>query len=266
MLPAERRSRILSALTGSGILTTDDLAEQFGVSGETIRRDVTLLERTGRVARVHGGAMSITSSARVNDEAPFEVRRDEQRTAKKLIGQISAALISPGDVVGLDVGTTSLHIAQSLPSDFQGTVVTPSVLVATELAGRESIDVLLAGGHLRGGDLTVFGAETIGYLAAINYDIAFLSSGGVTIERGLTDFYREEAAARQKFLANATRAFIVADSTKIGKIAPYRVCGLDDVAGVITDQEPAEAFQEALEKREIDLLTPGVNTERREDL
>ncbi|HEY5820909.1 MAG TPA: DeoR/GlpR family DNA-binding transcription regulator [Propionibacteriaceae bacterium] len=238
MLKVERRRQILTRLRDQGVATTDDLAAEFGVSGETIRRDIAMLEQEGQAVRVHGGATLPSRETKVPDEPPFEVRREEYREAKARIGRTAAGLLTNGTVVALDVGTTSLHIAQAIPSTFQGVVVTSSVLVAAELSTRTGVEVLLSGGRVRGGDLACSGSQTVDFFRDVHPDIAFLASGGLTTAAGLTDFHREEVAVRRQLLRNAAQAYVVVDASKVGRVAPYVVCGLRDLTGVITDQAP----------------------------
>ena len=254
MLPVARRAKLLAELNGAGSLSTDDLAERLGVSGETIRRDIALLENEGQLLRVHGGAMSIPATALVKSEEPYDIRQDEHREAKARLGHAAVSLVKNGDMVAIDVGTTSLQIAKALPQDFRGVVATPCLLVAAELAGRPGIDVLLSGGLVRGGDMACSNSQAVAFFRDLNTDVAFLSSGGLTVQHGLTDFYRDEVATRREMLRNARKTYIAADSSKIGRVAPYRVCDLGDVDGLITDTAPSEAVARELKRQDVQLI------------
>jgi DeoR family fructose operon transcriptional repressor len=238
------------------VLSTDEIAEQFGVSGETIRRDIAHLEQQGKLVRVHGGAMSVNTPSHVKNEESFEIRSAEMNEAKRLIGNVAAGLIHDGDIVSIDIGTTALQIARSLPAEFRGVVATPSLPVAIELAGRPGIDVLLSGGLVRGGDLACSNNQAVDFYRGIRPDVAFVSSGGVSAADGLTDFHREEVATRQQMIRNSNRSYIIADSRKLGKIAPYRVCDLTDVTGIITDRHPPEPVLEEFRQLAVDLILP----------
>lgn len=259
MLPVARRAKLLAELNGAGSLSTDALAERLGVSGETIRRDIALLENEGQLIRVHGGAMSLPAASLVKHEEPYDIRQDEHQEAKVRVGQTAVSLIKNGDVIAIDVGTTSLQIAKALPPDFHGVIATPCLLVAAELAGRPGIDVLLSGGLVRGGDMACSNSQAVSFFRDLNTDIAFLSSGGLTVRHGLTDFYRDEVATRREMLRNAGKAYIAADGSKIGKIAPYRVCDLGDVAGLITDTAPTEALAHELNRQGVQLILPQLD-------
>jgi len=253
MLAAERRRRLTELVEGSGVVSTEDLATRFSVSPETIRRDIAALDRAGYLLRVHGGAMTRQPESGINSEPPFVARVDNQRDAKSRIGRLAATMVSERDVVAIDIGTTSIEIARALPPDFKGVVATSSVWVATELASREDVDVLLSGGHVRAGDLACSNAHAVDFFRDINTDVAFVSSGGLTTE-SLTDFYQPEIDVRRVMIQNTRRALVTADATKIGRLAPFRVCDLDELDGVITDSAPPEPFHQALTEHGVKLF------------
>ena len=238
MLPAARRVALLSELANSGVLSTDILARKLLVSEETVRRDIVLLEEEELLVRVHGGAMRLAHVPAVTTEEPFQARQKAGREIKSRIGQLATNLLKNGDIIAIDAGTTALQIAAALPKEFMGVVATPSLLVAAELAGRPGIDVLVSGGSVRGGDLTCSSTQALNFFADLHTDIAFLSSGGVSASAGVTDFYREEVPIRRAMLKGSKRSFVVASSAKMGKVAPYDVCGLEDLEGLITDAAP----------------------------
>ncbi|MEV8631932.1 DeoR/GlpR family DNA-binding transcription regulator [Streptosporangium sp. NPDC051023] len=245
MLPAERHSRIGEALRASRVVSTDELARELGVSAETIRRDLVLLERRGRLARVHGGA-TIALGQASGEEAPFTERTGTAAEAKRRIGRAAAALAHPGQTIVIDVGTTAVDVARALPLDFSGTVATCSLLVAAELSERPGVEILVCGGRLRGGDLALSNSLAQAFFADLNPDIAFLGSGGVDATAGLTDYYLDEIATRRTILRNAARSYVLADSSKFGRIARHRVAGMDEFAGLITEAEPPSGIQDAV--------------------
>ncbi|WP_028921763.1 DeoR/GlpR family DNA-binding transcription regulator [Pseudonocardia acaciae] len=246
MLPAERHSRILDLLRSMRTVSTDDLVQRLDVSPETIRRDLAELERRGELRRVHGGA--VEAKAATGEEASFGERLVTRTEAKVVIGRLAAGLVSPGQTVIIDVGTTALEVARALPADFHGTVATCSLLAATELVGRPGLTVLVSGGRLRGGDLALSNAHAVGFFADLHADVAFLGSGGLDAAHGLTDYHLDEVATRRTILANSQRAFVLADAAKHGRVAPHRVCGLDALAGLITDGPPDDELARALER------------------
>lgn len=216
------------------------------VSQETVRRDLVTLERRGLLVRVHGGATNTAGG--FGEEPPFDERSGLERQAKVAIGAAAAALVRPGQTVVIDIGTTAVEVARALPADHRGTVATCSLLVAAELSTRPNIEVLVSGGRLRAGDLACSNAQALAFFADLRADVAFLGSGGVDASAGLTDFHLDEVATRRLMLANTVRSYILADSSKFGRVAPHRVCGLEDVDGLITDARPSSTLESGMER------------------
>lgn len=244
MLAVERQSRISEALRSSRTLSTEDLANELGVSLETIRRDFVVLEKRGTLSRVHGGATITLGHA--GEEAPFAERTSSATAAKTRIGRTAAGLLEVGQTVIIDIGTTAVNVARSIPRNFSGTVATCSLLVAAELAEHPGVDVLVCGGKLRAGDLALSNATALAFFSDLHADVAFLGSGGVDADAGLTDFYLDEVAVRQTMLKNSSRAYVLADSSKFGRVARFTVGGFSELAGVITEAEPPPQLRDAI--------------------
>lgn len=243
MLPVARHDAIVTLVNGAHTVSTDDLASRLGVSLETVRRDLALLEGRGAIRRVHGGAASVANRG---EEASFSERSVIHHQAKADIGRIAAGLIEPGQTVVIDIGTTAVEVARAIRPDFRGTVVTSSLLVAAELAVRPSIDVLVSGGRVRGGDLACSNAHAKAMFADLYPDIAFIGSGAVDAVAGLTDYHQDEVDVRRTIIANSARSYILADSSKLDCIAPHRVCDLGSVSGLITEDITSPAVEAAV--------------------
>jgi DeoR family transcriptional regulator, fructose operon transcriptional repressor len=258
VLAVERRRRILTSLERAPAITTDEFAAELGVSPETVRRDLIELERRGMLRRVHGGAASLARLAA--EESAYSERVLEHAGAKRVIGAAAAALVVPGQTVVIDVGTTSLEVARALPHDLRATIATPSLLVAAELSARPHVQVLVAGGRVRAGDLACSGAEATGFFRDLHADIAFLGSGAVSPEAGLTDYHRDEVPTKRVIIAHAQRVLVLADSSKFDRSAPYRVCDLSDLDGIVTDASlPAEGAWGALR---MNVVAPAADPSR----
>src|SRR6516164_9852941 len=144
MLPTQRRQAILAQVRRHSAVSADDLARQFGVSVETIRRDLRRLGDKGLLDRVYGGA---TRPAGRSSEGSFAARSARRMEAKRAIARLAASLVQPGETVVIDVGTTGLEVARALPASFEGRVLTNSVPVAMELSARREIELQLCGGR-----------------------------------------------------------------------------------------------------------------------
>lgn len=258
MLPVERRDRIRHELKLQRVVNAHDLARDLDVSLETIRRDFAVLEKSGILARVHGGATS--TLAKRGDEAPFSERSAAAAEAKAQIGAAAAALIEQGQTIFLDIGTTVLNVARAIPHDFSGVVATCSLLVAAELSERPNIEVLVSGGRLRRGDLSLSNAQAVDFFGDLHADLAILGSGGIDASAGLTDFHLDEVAVRKVMLRNSAQAFVLADSTKLGRIARHRVAGFTEFDGLITESQPPSDITDAILAARGMVILPGNKT------
>ena len=242
MLPTQRRQAILAQVREQAAVSAEHLSRQFGVSVETIRRDLRRLQRAGLLERVYGGA---TRPSGRSSEGSFATRSTRHIERKRAIAVLAAALVEPEETIVIDIGTTALEVARSLPASFRGRVLTNSVPAAMELSGRGNIELLLCGGQIRPGDGACSGAHAEAFFAEFYADRAFLGSGGVHPEAGLTDYYPAEVVIRRTIIAHTAKSYVLADSSKLGVIAVRRVCELDQVAAVITDDaENAAAYAE----------------------
>jgi DeoR family glycerol-3-phosphate regulon repressor len=232
MLPVVRHDAIVEAVNSASTISTDELVQLLGVSAETVRRDLALLEERGALRRVHGGASTVAPRG---EEPSFTERAGINHRAKTGMAQVAAGLLESGQTVVIDIGTSAVEVARAIPVGWRGTVATPSLLVAVELAGRPGVDVLVSGGRVRSGDLACANAHAKAMFADLYADIAFIGSGAVDAGAGLTDYHLDEVDVRRTIIAHSARAFILADSSKLGQIAPHRVCGLDAVSGLITE-------------------------------
>jgi len=232
MLPTQRRQAILAEVRQAKAVSADELARRFGVSLETIRRDLRGLRDRGLLERVYGGALSVRST-----EGTFAARSTLHSDRKLAIARLAATLVGPEDTIVIDVGTTALEVARALPASFRGRVLTNSVPAAMELAAREEIELLLCGGQVRPGDAACSGAHAESFFAEFYADKAFLGSGGVHAEAG-----------------HSTASYVLADSSKLGAIAVHRVCPLSRVTAVLTDHEASAEIAGALARAGCTLM------------
>src|SRR5579875_3353229 len=250
-LPEERRLRIVAELNARDAVRAEDLARRFGVSPETIRRDLVSLEEQGLARRVYGGAVRPVSRA---FEPPYEQRQVEGLARKQAMARLAASLASPGDTLIFDVGTSVAEVARALPASYTGRVLTCSLLVAQELAGRGGIEVIVSGGRVRPGDLACSGPAAEAFFSKYFADRVFLGSGGVHPAAGLTDYHLDEIAVRQTLMERSRERYVLADSSKIGHIAVGQVCPLDALTAIITDSGADPAIVREIEQAGVDVL------------
>ncbi len=256
MLAQDRQRMIAGLIADQASVSTVDLARQFQVSVETIRRDLVALEEKGVLNRVYGGAVSIHRQR--SAEPSFPERMLLNREAKERIGDLAARLASPGETVFVDMGTTCSMVARAMARSFRGTVVTPSLLVAQELAEipAEQIGTVLAPGHLRSGEWSVTGAATSTFLADIHYGTAFIGCGGIDAEVGVTDFGFEDAQVKQCAVRNAAKTYVLADSSKHGVVGSYSLMPWSEIHGLVTDTTPPRGLVRAIQEARTRVYLP----------
>ena len=252
MLAAARRARIVDLVRHEEAVQTEQLAQTLDVSVETVRRDLEHLERAGSLQRVRGGAVRTPTSLAV--EPPFDARTSLAADQKAAIGKAGARLMQSARTVFLDIGTTAAAVARAIDPHFSGTIVTPSMRIAELLVGHRDLTVLVPGGRLRSGDLSISGPTARQFLSDIYPDVAFIGTGAVDVDAGLTDFEIDEVEIKRVVIANSDRCYALADSTKVGARAPYRVCDLADVDAVVCDDAVPDAERDRFAASGVELI------------
>ncbi|MDT0166108.1 DeoR/GlpR family DNA-binding transcription regulator [Actinotalea sp. AC32] len=232
MYATERQQQMLGLAREAGRVEVKDLAEQLDVTPETVRRDLTQLERLGLVRRVHGGAIPVE---RLGFEPGIADRESVHAAEKERIAKRALDELPEEGSILLDAGTTTVRLAEMLPTDRELTVVTHALPVATILATRPGITLHLVGGTVRGRTLAAVGHWAQRQLADIHVDVAFLGTNGLTVEHGLTTPDLAEAAVKRALTASAQRVVVLADRTKLGRVDFAQVAPLATVDTLITD-------------------------------
>ncbi|MEW5422704.1 DeoR/GlpR family DNA-binding transcription regulator [Amorphus sp. 3PC139-8] len=244
----ERRERILSVVHDVGFVTIDRLAQEFGCSAQTVRRDLIAMESAGLLKRFHGGAGLPGSVARPTYSAKQVTNTD----AKDLIGAAAARIVASGDTVFFDVGTTveaaALGLCAVLGEGRVGDVraVCAGLATASLLAGASGLTVEVLPGEVRTPDGAITGANTVAALADLRLDHAFLGVSAFDADGSAWDFDPAKIAVKRAALDAAKDGWVLADATKFARTAARRVCLARHLRGVITDVAPppgpAEAF------------------------
>lgn len=241
-LPYIRRKKIIDILGQNKYADVSILSSMFNVSEMTIRRDLEKLEKEGEIIRVYGGAKLITKKSY---EATIEERLNINKNEKSAMAKKAAELIEEGDVVAFDASTTTLEISKIIKTKKKLTVITNNISIAIELSDATGITVILLGGFVRRKSLSMVGASLRKYLESIYIDKAFISSKALSFNEGLTDATVEEGEAKRAMIERANKVYVVADRTKLGKVAFFQVCGKEKIDKVVTDcLEPLTKEQE----------------------
>ncbi len=244
MYAEERQQAIAQLVARRGRLSVNELADQYAVTTETVRRDLSALERMGLVRRVHGGAVPSDSLSVI--ESALGDRDTANIAQKEKIAQAALALLPPpGSTVLIDAGSTTYRLAALLPRDHPLTVVTHAVPVAARLAGLPHIDLHLLPGRVRSTTQAAVGSETVAALADLRADLAYLGTNGLSVRHGLSTPDREEAAAKRAMVASARQVVVLADAAKLGVETAIRFAPLSDVDVLVTDTGISEADREA---------------------
>ena len=232
MYAEERQQHILDRARAAGRVDVNSLAETLDVTPETVRRDLTILERHGVLRRVHGGAIPVE---RLGFEPGVETRTERYVAEKERIAKAALPHLPDEGTILLDAGTTTLRLAELIPRDHELTIVTNSLPIATMVAQHPGLSLYLLGGRVRGRTLAAVGAWVTDALSDVFVDVAFIGTNGLSVERGLTTPDQSEAAAKRAMITAARRSVVLTDHTKIGVDHFSRFADLSDIAAVITD-------------------------------
>lgn len=241
---SERQQSMLAEARALGRVEVIALAEQLGVTPETVRRDLTALESRGLVRRVHGGALPVE---RLDAEISVATRMAKASAEKKRIAVRALEEIPRGGSILLDSGTTTYALAEQLPTDQGLTVVTNSVSVAALLQGRAGTELLLLGGRVRDRTGAAVGGWVVTALSDLCVDVAFLGTNGYAVERGFTTPDQVEAAAKRAMAGAARRVVVLSDASKAGQVHLHRFLGVDEAGMLITDDALDDETAERLE-------------------
>jgi DeoR family fructose operon transcriptional repressor len=232
MYAPERHQQILATARAHGRVEVAELARDLAVTPETVRRDLTALERRGMLRRVHGGAIPVE---RLAAERRVEDRESHESAQKDRIARAALDELPDGGSIIIDAGTTTSRLAQLLPDDREFTVVTNSVPVASVLVARPGITLHLLGGVVRARTYAAVGDWTKTQIGDVFADVVFLGTNGISVERGLTTPDFAEASVKRALVAAARRTVVLADHTKFGREDFARVVPLATVDTFITD-------------------------------
>jgi DeoR family transcriptional regulator, fructose operon transcriptional repressor len=252
MLAQDRYKKILEILERENSVKVATLTSLFGVSVETVRRDLEHMENEGLLKRVHGGAVL----ERINgSENTFLNRENEYREQKAEIGEIVSRFIREGQSIAIDVSTTSYEVIKVLKRKFKKlTILTNSLSIINELTDMEGYTIIVPGGILRRDELSFIGAMAEENIGNFHVDTAFISISGISLREGLTDYGFGEVSIKKKMMKIAQENIVLADSSKFDVVSLLRVCDFNDVNMIITDSNLKESIKEKYQKSGIEIV------------
>ncbi|MEV5833553.1 DeoR/GlpR family DNA-binding transcription regulator [Nocardia sp. NPDC052112] len=252
---AEERQQAIAALVGQrGRVSVADLSEQYGVTTETVRRDLAVLDRMGLIRRVHGGAVpaaALTAIELGTTEREHTRAAEKDRIAKAALDYLPPA----GGSVLFDAGTTTARMAAALPTDRELVAVTNSVPIAARLSGLAGVRLHLIGGRVRGVTQAAVGAEALRVLGELRVDVAFIGTNALTIGHGLSTPDPDEAAVKRAMIASAHRVVVVADATKIGREDLLSFGSVEEFDVLVTDTGLLPSVHNELTEYGIEVVT-----------
>jgi DeoR family transcriptional regulator, fructose operon transcriptional repressor len=232
MQAEERQQEILRRARADGRVDVMSLADEFAVTSETIRRDLTVLERAGAVRRVYGGAVAV---GRPPVDPALSARDSLMTTEKERIAKTALAEVPNEGAIIIDAGSTTGRLAEILPADRELTVIVNSLPLAVLLAPRTNLTVILLGGRIRRSTFATVDDWLLQPLSQMYVDAAFMGAGGLSLERGLTTPDPGEASVKAAMMGAARRSILLADHTKVGNDSLARFGSLADVDLLVTD-------------------------------
>ncbi len=251
MRQPDRLSAILEDLSDGESVGVADLCRRLGVSAATIRRDLELLEGQRLLVRTHGGAVA----QGVLYELPLRYKGARHQEEKRRIARAAADRVADGSAIGLTGGTTTTEVARALVDRQRLTVVTNALNIASELAVRPNLKLVVTGGLARSESYELVGPLAEASLAGLNLDIVFIGVDGIAPVPGLTTHHEVEAHTNLALIDRAQRVVVVADGSKIGKVAFARICEIDRIHELITDEAADPAVLATLAEAGVQVTT-----------
>ncbi|MBE6707137.1 MAG: DeoR/GlpR transcriptional regulator [Ruminococcaceae bacterium] len=239
MLAIERRREIIARLTSDGKVIVTELAKDFGVTEETIRRDLEKLDKEGLASKTYGGAISKNASAL---DLPYNVRESVNVDEKQRIADKIAALIEDGERISVDSSSTALYVIKRIKNKKNLTIITNSVKILIELADKQDWTVLSTGGVLKRGAMSLTGSSAEKMIHSYHVDTAICSCKGLDMTLGITDSNESDSLIKQAMIASAERRILAVDGEKFDKKSFVKVCDASDVDVIVTDSEPSEKW------------------------
>lgn len=254
MLAVERRKLILQKLQEEKRVVVGDLSREFGVSEETIRRDLDRMDGEGTVVKSYGGAV-LNESDKI--DMPFNVRKKFNVNGKQKIAALVADMVEDGDHITLDASTTAVFIAKALRRKQRLTVVTNSVEILVELSDVPGWNLISAGGSLKEGYLALVGPGTTESLRRYRVEKAILSCKGIDPDCGMMDGNEDFCQAKHEMLRAAQKRILAVDKTKFSRTAFCKIADLSEVDVVVTDEQPEEEWRERFVQLGTECVWPG---------
>jgi DeoR family transcriptional regulator, glycerol-3-phosphate regulon repressor len=250
MFLSPRHAEIVNMAKERGRVTVEDLAIHFGVSPQTIRKDLNDLCGQRQLTRIHGGALFPSGIQNLEYEARRKIASEE----KQAIGHAAARIIPDNASLFINIGTTTEAVGEALLDHSGLMVITNNINVANRLRVYPSIEVVIAGGVVRGTDGGIVGEAAVDFIRQFKVDFAVIGVSAIDDDGALLDFDFREVKVAQAIIANARKVVLVADSTKLERTAPVRIGHLSQVHAFVTDRCPNREIRRICQENEVELI------------
>ncbi|MNW41892.1 Glycerol-3-phosphate regulon repressor [compost metagenome] len=253
-ISSEERKRVITEqLKQQGQVKVPELSITFAVSEETVRRDLLILEKEGLAKRVYGGAVLMKPTS---FEPPYLQRQKVKSEEKERIGRLAAELIESGDTIAIDVGTTTLELAKAIAGRERLTILTNSLAVAYHLmeslnSGRFSGKIFVVGGELNPEQQSMSGTLGERVISQFRVDKAFISIGGISLNRGISDYDLNETGMSRRMVEAAYQTIVLADESKLDKEAFVEIVPLRKIHTIVSDAAPPKEWLQMLRSNHI---------------
>jgi DeoR family glycerol-3-phosphate regulon repressor len=244
-----RQKQIIALLKQKGFATIDQMVQQFGVTPQTLRRDLNYLAEKGLIIRHHGGAESISSTQNTS----YQSRKILNLQAKEKIAQAIAETIPNGASLFINIGTTTETIAKALMNHNDLKIVTNNIHVATILSSKEDFTVIVAAGEVRHRDGGIIGEATCDFISQFQMDYGIIGISGISLDGSLLDFDFREVKVAQAIISNARKVILAADHSKFGRTAMVKQASLSQIDHLFTDKLPPAELAEIIHRHQIEM-------------
>lgn len=254
LLAEERKQYILKKINEKGLVNASELSTRLKVSAETIRKDLDQMEEWNQLKKVYGGAIKIHSES---NSPPKSIREFDRIREKKRIGRAASKLIKDDETIIIDEGSTTLQITQFIEKKKNLTIITNSVPVLTSLLRTHSFNgkLIFTGGEVETNHLRASGLIAESAMDGIYADKAFLSVHGVSLNKGMTSYFSEEASLSRRFLDNAKEGIVLFDHSKIDANKLYKIADFNEFSTMICDQAAPANWKSSLSGNNIRWIT-----------
>jgi DeoR/GlpR family transcriptional regulator of sugar metabolism len=249
VLAAERRDLLVTRLRRDGKLVARDLAQELGLSEDSVRRDLRELAAAGLCQRVYGGALPVSPAL-----GTLTAREEVEPDSKRRVAARAAQLITPGATAILDSGTTAIAVAAAMRPDLAATIVTHSPTTAAALVDHPTVEVFILGGRLFKHSAAACGAAAAEAASGISADLYLLGVAGIHAKEGFTTSDPDEAAMKRILVSRAADTYVLGSVEKLGTVSACTVTGLAQVAGVITDAPDTHPTIAALREHGVTII------------